>query len=380
MKIIQIGPYPLSPSCIRGGVESSVYGLATQQLQDQHDVVVFDMPRLGGSDAQEQMSMPIYRYRNTGSHNEDACRRVPDMVRDIMALQPDVCHIHGTGPISWALYQALEQQGVRLMVTIHGLLRIEKLNALHRQPSLKHLYQFVRQSRVECRMLEHIPSAIIDTDYLRSALSHYPVRHLPALHTIPQGCNEAYFSLHCSPQSRIILCVGTYSQRKSQLHLIEAFRLLRQRGVEAKLVLAGIIAEKAYYEKVRAAVGASLYKNDITMHVDLPQAELHKLYEQAHVFALPTQEESQGIVFAEAMACGLPVVSTKVGGVPYVVEDGQCGFLSEYGDVASLSSHLESLLCDEALWLRMSEAATQTAKAYSWKNIASEIMNLYQAL
>ena len=97
MKIIQIGPYPLSSDCIQGGVESSVYGLV-QELAKSHIVDVFDLPRLGEKDRVERYgNLTIHRYANPGTHNKDAVLRLSEIVRDIVALGPEVCHIHGTG-------------------------------------------------------------------------------------------------------------------------------------------------------------------------------------------------------------------------------------------------------------------------------------------
>ena len=142
MNIIQFGPYPLKASCIKGGVESSVYGLS-QTLVQHHEVSVFDIPRIEGKDTVDiQNGVYIHRYKNCGTHNQDAVQRVDEILRDIVALHPDIVHVHGTGEISAIIYKALKEYGFKVIMTIHGLLHVEKKNQLRKKLSLKHLYQY----------------------------------------------------------------------------------------------------------------------------------------------------------------------------------------------------------------------------------------------
>jgi glycosyltransferase involved in cell wall biosynthesis len=90
---------------------------------------------------------------------------------------------------------------------------------------------------------------------------------------------------------------------------------------------------------------------------------LIRLYRESHVFVLPTLADCFGIASIEAMATGLPVITTNVGGVPDIVDDGQQGFLIEPKDGAALAARLESLLDDEPLRRAMGERARARALA-----------------
>jgi len=380
MSIVQIGNYPISADCIHGGVEASVYGLVWE-LAKNHTVDVFDFPRQGENDRVERYgNLTIHRYANPGTHNKDAVLRLKEMVRDIVALGPEVCHVHGTNAINKEIYFALQRHGITMMLTVHGILREEKKQALLRKPSLKTFYQYIVQSRDERTMLNATPRVIVDTAYVEDMLQHYGLKHVPEMHVIPQGIDETFFSISCNPKNNMILCVGAIAPRKGHIYTLEMFNRLRAKGIDAKLRIIGSLADKAYYEQLKQKIARSPYKEHISIEANLPREELLKAYAEAKLFVLHSREESQGIVFAEAMATGLPVVATKMGGIPYVVADGKSGSLCSYRDVDVMAQSAELLLTDEKKWKEFSAAAKEIAKGYRWSDIANRIVRLYKEL
>lgn len=377
MNIIQIGSYPITPECIHGGVEASVYGLV-QELAKNHTVDVFDTPRIGGQDRVERYgNLTIHRYANPGTHNKDTVLRLKEMVRDIVALCPEVCHVHGTGAFAKQMYFALHQHGIKMMLTVHGILHEEKKQALLRKPSLKVLYQYIVQSRDERELLEAAPRNIVDTAYVEDKLKAYGLKHVPEMHVIPQGIDESFYDIQCNPKSNVILCVGAIAPRKGHIYTVEMFNRLRAKGIDVKLRIIGSLADKGYCEQLKQKIAESKYKEYISLEANLPREELLKAYAEAKMFVLNSREESQGIVFAEAMATGLPVVATKIGGIPYVVADGKSGLLCPFGDIDVMAQSAELLLTDENMWKEFSAAAKEIAKGYRWSDITNRIIQLY---
>ncbi len=92
------------------------------------------------------------------------------------------------------------------------------------------------------------------------------------------------------------------------------------------------------------------------------RGDLIATLQQSDVFLLPSQTESFGLAALEAMACGVPVVASDVGGVSEVVADGQTGFLAAVGDIAGMARHALRLLTDEDLRRRMARAARHLAQ------------------
>ena len=385
MDIVQVGPFPLSADCIRGGVESSVFGLVNE-LANNHVVDVFDYPRINGKDSVERKgSLTVHRYANHSNHNQDAIGRGKELLRDMVALHPDLVHIHGTGGLSGALYSAVKSYGIPVLLTVHGLLHVEKKNALYKHPSLKYLYQLFVQSRAEFKVLNEAEHVIVDTEYVAEQIKHLhskrKISHLPWMYVVPQGIQSQY--LQVSPQKATtptILSVGSISQRKGHLLLIKAFAMVHKTIPSAKLIIAGTLTEEAYYHLLQNEIERLGLQQSIELLTNIPQEQLLEQYQKATVFALHSQEESQGIALVEAMATGLPVVSTLVGGIPFVVKNGDTGLLSKYGEIDSFASNLTELLTNENLRTKMSQSARLTAQSYAWSEIAETIETIYNRI
>ena len=200
------------------------------------------------------------------------------------------------------------------------------------------------------------------------------------MYVIPQGIDDTFYTINCNSHSHILLSVGAISPRKGHAYTIEMFNLLRARGIYAQLRIIGSLADQAYYNLLQQKITDSPYKADITLEINLPREDLLKAYADAQLFVLHSREESQGIVFAEAMATGMPVVATKIGGIPYVVADQKSGLLCPYGDVETMTDMVAQLLVDNARWQQYSDSAREIAKGFSWVNIAERIVLLYNEL
>jgi N-acetyl-alpha-D-glucosaminyl L-malate synthase BshA len=100
------------------------------------------------------------------------------------------------------------------------------------------------------------------------------------------------------------------------------------------------------------------------------------LLQATDLFLLPSQTESFGLAALEAMACGAPVVATRVGGIPEVVEDGRNGILEPPGSVEAMARRAIELLRDPERHRIMSQAALESAKQFS----AERIVPMYEAL
>jgi glycosyltransferase involved in cell wall biosynthesis len=117
--------------------------------------------------------------------------------------------------------------------------------------------------------------------------------------------------------------------------------------------------------------------NNITFH-GLIAHEIVKFYQAADVFVQPSVfDEPFGMGIIEAMACQVPVVATKVGGIPEIVEDGKTGLLVEPGDSRALANAVLELLSNEDLRRKMGKTGRKRVESFSWDNIVTNLLHLY---
>ena len=106
------------------------------------------------------------------------------------------------------------------------------------------------------------------------------------------------------------------------------------------------------------------------------EVELSRLYQDSDVFILPSYTEGVPKVILEAMANGLPVVATSVGGIPEIIQDGLNGLLVPSGDAEAICDSVYRLLKDEELRMRMRESAIETGRKYTLERQTAEIVGV----
>ncbi len=168
-----------------------------------------------------------------------------------------------------------------------------------------------------------------------------------------------------------ILCVGRLDDPRKNIELlVEAYAAMPSpvRG-RVRLVLAGRSGPDASVWSRVTRLGVEKRVS----YVDRPTPEaLITLYQRAAAFALSSDEEGLGVVLLEAMACGIPVVSTRSGGPDGIITDGSDGFLVPLGDVQALSDRMVRLCSDDDLNRSMGRAARRTAERRYAQEVTAE--------
>jgi D-inositol-3-phosphate glycosyltransferase len=151
-----------------------------------------------------------------------------------------------------------------------------------------------------------------------------------------------------------ILSVGRHGDpRKNVRLLLQAYGRLRQRLPNVPQLM--LVGEQPRSEDWTRAVRWGI-ADHVQVRVDVKPEALPSLYRQASLFVLPSNEEGLGIVLLEAMASGLPVVSTRCGGPETCVVEGETGYLTPVGDAEVMACRMQVLLEDRALGQRMGKA------------------------
>jgi glycosyltransferase involved in cell wall biosynthesis len=179
------------------------------------------------------------------------------------------------------------------------------------------------------------------------------------------------------PHASRVLFVGGNMQRKGLPTLIQAAPSIAQAAPDVEFWVAGRDAAQPAMEALCESLGV---RERFHFWGLKPQGELLALYAQSDVFAMPSLTEAFGVVFLEAMACGVPVVGTRVGGVPEIVRDSENGLLVPPNDPPALAEALVRLLTDQPLRHRLAAAGLETARAFSVDAMMDCTYGVYRAV
>jgi len=187
---------------------------------------------------------------------------------------------------------------------------------------------------------------------------------------------EAKAALGFPPGGLLVGAVGRLSGEKAFDVLIRAVHSLVRKGLDVRLVVVGEGGERANLERLVAELGMG-------DRVTLPgwQADVRGYFEAMDVFALSSLREGLPNVLLEAMALEVPVVATRINGVPRLVQDGRNGFLVEAGDPAALATALLGLLTNDGLRGLFRAAGRRTVEGrYSFPTRMEKLKRLYDDL
>lgn len=174
--------------------------------------------------------------------------------------------------------------------------------------------------------------------------------------------SDRFFAVRPAPEPGRVLYVAGVTPLKRVIDLITALPLVRTVVPAARLYVAGGELDPDYARRARVRVRELGLEGYVTFLGALSPEDVRDQYRRASVFCLPSAQETSPLTIGEAMAAGVPVVGTRVGGVPYLVDDGVTGHVVEPGDVEALATSLAGILGDPARQREMGTAARARAE------------------
>jgi N-acetyl-alpha-D-glucosaminyl L-malate synthase BshA len=218
-----------------------------------------------------------------------------------------------------------------LPITRYGIVQSDGVTAIsnYLKNATKEIFQFDK--------IEVIPNFVCQTDYQR-----HPVAELRKA-LAPDG-------------EPLLVHVSNFRPVKRPVDCVEILSRVLKRGIKTRLVMVGDGSERTNAEHRARSLGIA----DKCAFVG-KQPKIVNYLSASDVLLLPSEQESFGLAALEAMACELPVVASRVGGVPEVVTDQETGFLSEVGDVDKMAGDAAKLLTDSDLRLAMGKRARESA-------------------
>ncbi len=172
----------------------------------------------------------------------------------------------------------------------------------------------------------------------------------------------------------LLVHVSNFRDVKRPVDCVEILAKVRNKGANARLVMVGDGPQRSACEYRAEQLGVKQYT-----HFAGKKANISDYLAVADIFLLPSELESFGLAALEALACEVPVIASRVGGIPEVVTDNETGFLSNFGDVDKMSEDVLKLLGDEEMRVRFGRAGRESAVTrYSATEIIPQYISFYE--
>lgn len=296
------------------------------------------------------------------------------LVETVKQYGIDLLHVHYAIPHAYAGYMTkkmLAESGIHLpmVTTLHGT----DITLVGNHPSFKTAVTFsINKSDVVTSVSESLKQ-----DTLRLFDIEVPIEVVPNFIDIsaqPQGFTECQRELMAGPEERIITHISNFRPVKRIQDVVHVFEAIA-REIPAKLIMVGEGPEREYAEHRCREIGIA----DKVRFVGNSN-EIDKILCFSDLFLLPSEKESFGLAALEAMASGVPVISSNTGGLPEVNKAGVSGYLSEVGDVEDMAQKALSILKDDETLARFKKQSQAHATQFDIKKIVPLYEALYQSV
>lgn len=178
----------------------------------------------------------------------------------------------------------------------------------------------------------------------------------------------------CSEDEKIMVHISNFRKVKRVPEVVKVFKKVLEKGIKAKLLMVGDGPDRTETEKVARNLG-------ICQHVRFlgKQEKIEEVLSVSDLFVMPSGSETFGLAALEAMSCGVPVISSNVGGLPELNVHGKTGFLCELDDIDAMSEYAIQLLSNDEMHAEFSKNARARAEEFNIDKIILDYENHYLA-
>lgn len=298
--------------------------------------------------------------------------------RMLFEFRPHV--VHGQGNVSFIMLSLM--YGRRGVQTIHGVFRNEQKTIPKEQLTFSTRVRFFLRETLETIYLRGAHTVIATSNQI-VALARGTGGPRKNIVWINNSVDNRFFAEPATPgvsDGTTLLFVGIITPRKGLHFLLAAFRELTIRHPNAKLRVVGTThAAPEYAQGLMKEYSALIETQRLHFTGAVDQGALMREYRQADIFVLPSLGETAPVAISQAMAIGLPVVATRVGGIPDMIVEQETGLVVPPADAAALGAALARLLADRDLMSSMGRHARRVAvERYSPSANAGKMYRVYR--
>jgi glycosyltransferase involved in cell wall biosynthesis len=287
----------------------------------------------------------------------------------IRRYDPDI--VHGQGADLAGLLAV--GCGRPSVVTVHGLL---SECAKFQSGLVSRLRAKLAASATERPVIGRAPHLIAISPYV----AEYYAREIRGIvHHIPNPVAPGFFQVARRPERGRLIYAGRIANGKGLVELLHA--AARSPSAVSQLVLAGATPEPSYERRLRDLVKSLALQDRVTFAGLLTERQLLDEFARAELLVLPSHQETAPMVVQQAMAAGLAVIATTVGGIPHQIQHNVTGLLFEAGDVDTLAGLMGRVGADASLSRRLGDSAkTVAASRYRAHTVAQATLSVYRSV
>lgn len=287
--------------------------------------------------------------------------------------QLDILHVHYAMPhaISAILARDIADHPVKIITTLHGT----DITVLGYDPTFKKMIKHgIEQSNAVTAVSQNLVDLTKETlDVHKDLRVIYNFVNEDKYHRIDMPSLKEQYGI--SEEEKVIVHISNFRKVKRIEDVIHTFfNVLRE--VDAKLLLIGDGPESSKISELVTSLG--IEENVLFLG---KQKRVEELLSIADLKLLTSQKESFGLVLLEAMACGVPCIGTKVGGIPEVIDHGETGYLIELGDTTQAANYAVQLLQNDEMHRAFAARALQTVhERFHSSTIVEQYIDLYEQI
>lgn len=296
------------------------------------------------------------------------------MVNVVERFGLDLLHVHYAIPHASAAYMArqiLAEKGryIPFITTLHGT----DITLVGKEPSYAPVVAFsINQSDGVTAVSQHLRAATLEQFDIHTSIEVIP--NFIDLNRFRRQQKEHFKRAICPQGEKVLVHTSNFRKVKRLQDVIEVFYRVRKQ-MPAKLLLIGDGPERNHIDK--RCIELQICQ-DVRFLGKLDAVE--EVLSLADVFLMPSEKESFGLAALEAMACEVPVISSNAGGLPELNLHGVTGFVSDIGDVESMTHYTLQLLGDEALLTQFRQQARARAADFDIMRIVPLYEDLYRSV
>lgn len=375
MRIALVGDYPIDPNRISGGPQA-VFSYLLQGLEQFTDLELHVVTAHKALDSSYTSQRDGVTFHYLAQPRMPRFLAFPSLQRSVHRvlhqIRPDLVHAQSAQFYGCIALHA----GYPTVVTPHNVHGTETRFVDSRLERLNVGLQFAATRRCFVSRVRHVLSI---SPYIRQ---HYEPYVDAAFYDIDNPIANSFFDLdpdHETPNQ--VLFVGLLRARKRPDLALEALALARREVPDLNLQFAGAATQPA----LKAALDDFIAANDLEGNVQflghLSESQLLEAYQQMSILLLTSELETSPMAVLQAMAAGKPVVATRVGGVPFLVDDRRTGFVAELQEPEQIAQALVTLAQSAELRKQMGQAGREEALSrFKADRVGRKVYEMYRAI